>query len=288
MTRSTELRIALVQLRTGRDVARNMAETEALVREAAGKGARYVQTPENTTIMELDRERLFRSAHAQERNPEAARFSALAKTLGLWLHIGSMPVQTGAGKLANRSLLFAPDGSLAARYDKIHMFDVDLAGGESFRESRNFAPGSEAVVADLPEARLGLTVCYDLRFPALYRTLTQAGAGLLAIPSAFTRQTGEAHWHVLMRARAIECGAFVLAAAQGGKHENGRETFGHSLVISPWGEVLAEAGIEPGVLAADLDLTLVTQARGRIPALSHDRPFRLPAEAKEPGLKEAS
>ena len=173
-------------------------------------------------------------------------------------------------------------GDIAARYDKIHMFDVDLAGGESYRESRNYRPGEQAVLADLPWGRLGLTICYDLRFPALYRALAEAGASMLAIPSAFTRQTGEAHWHVLMRARAIENGCFVFAAAQGGKHESGRETYGHSLIVDPWGRILAEGGVEPGVVLAEIDLAEVANARARIPSLQHGRRFEMIEPMAEP------
>ena len=216
---------------------------------------------------------LFRS---ESHSPALAAFRALARELRIWLHIGSMAVATGSSKLANRAFVIAPNGEIAARYDKIHMFDVDLAGGESYRESRNFEAGTEAVLADLPFARLGVTICYDLRFPQLYRALAQAGAGILAVPAAFTRKTGELHWHTLLRARAIENGAYVLAAAQGGRHENGRETYGHSLIIAPDGEVIAEAGIEPAVLSAQLDMAKVAAIREQIPSLKHDRVFAGP------------
>jgi predicted amidohydrolase len=199
----------------------------------------------------------------------------LAKDLGIWLHVGSMAVLLASGKIANRSLLFAPDGAIAARFDKLHMFDVELPGGESYRESRNYEAGSAGVLADLPWGTLGLTVCYDLRFPHLYRALAKAGADFLAIPSAFTRQTGEAHWHVLNRARAIENGAFVLAAAQAGTHESGRETYGHSLIVSPWGDVIAEADAQVGVVVAEIKPHEVQKARQRIPSLRHDRPFQI-------------
>jgi predicted amidohydrolase len=178
-------------------------------------------------------------------------------------------------KAANRSFVITPDGEIDARYDKIHMFDVDLGNGESYRESRNYSPGEQAVLAHLPWGLLGLTVCYDLRFPALFRALAEAGATLLAIPAAFTKPTGEAHWHVLMRARAIENGSFVLAAAQGGKHENGRETYGHSLIVDPWGRILAEGGTEPGIVMADIDLAEVSKARGKVPSLQHGRRFEV-------------
>jgi predicted amidohydrolase len=268
-------RVGLVQMCSGRDVARNLADAEVLVREAARQGARYVQTPEITTLMETERARLFAAIRPEEGNPEIAHFSALARELKLWLHMGSMPVLLGTGRIANRSLLFAPTGEIAARFDKIHMFDVELPGGETYRESKNYQPGNAGVLADLPWGTLGLTVCYDLRFPHLYRALAQAGADFLAIPSSFTRKTGEAHWHILMRARAIENGCFVLAAAQAGKHESGRETYGHSLIVSPWGEVLADAGTATGVIIADVNPGEVQEARQRIPSLQHDRPFQI-------------
>jgi predicted amidohydrolase len=268
-------RVGLVQMCSGRDVARNLADAEALIREAARQGAEYVQTPEITTLMETERARLFAAIRPEEGNPAIAHFSALARELKLWLHVGSMPVLLGTGRIANRSLLFAPTGEIAARFDKIHMFDVELPGGETYRESKNYQPGNAGVLADLPWGTLGLTVCYDLRFPHLYRALAQAGADFLAIPSSFTRKTGEAHWHVLMRARAIENGCFVLAAAQAGKHEIGRETYGHSLIVSPWGEVLADGGTATGVIVADVNPGEVQEARQRIPSLQHDRPFQI-------------
>lgn len=268
-------RAGLVQMCTGRDVDRNVEEASALIREAAARGAHYVQTPEITTLMEMERARLFAAVRSEEGNPAIASFAALAQELGIWLHIGSMAVLLGSGKIANRSLLFTPDGLLQARFDKLHMFDVELPGGESYRESKNYQAGNAGVLAELPWGTLGLTVCYDLRFPHLYRALTKAGADFLAIPSAFTRQTGEAHWHVLVRARAIENGAYVLAAAQAGKHESGRETYGHSLIVSPWGEVIAEADAEVGVIVADIRPEEVEKARARIPSLRHDRPFEI-------------
>jgi predicted amidohydrolase len=205
-----------------------------------------------------------------------------ARKLSIYIHIGSLAVKASPDKAANRSFLIDRRGDVVARYDKIHMFDVDLADGESYRESRNYRAGELAVVADLPWGRLGVTVCYDLRFPALYRALAEAGASFFAIPAAFTKQTGEAHWHVLMRARAIENGCFVFAAAQGGKHENGRETFGHSLVVDPWGQIIAEAGTEPGVIVAEVDPALVAAARSRIPSLVNGRRFEIIEPMAEP------
>jgi predicted amidohydrolase len=274
----------LVQMCSGRDVARNVADATALIREAAAGGAQYVQTPEVTTLMELERKRLFAVIDPEETSAPLAAFRSLAAELGIWLHIGSMGVKLSPEKIANRAYLIAPDGQVAARYDKIHMFDVDLPSGESYRESNSYQAGERAVVADLSWGKLGLTICYDLRFPQLHRALAQAGAVMIAGPAAFTRVTGEAHWHTLLKARAIESQCFVLAAAQGGRHEHGRDTYGHSLVISPWGEVLAEGGVQPSVIFADIDLGLVEQARSRVPSLTHDRTFEVvsagaPAEA---------
>lgn len=269
------IRSALIQLRSGTDVARNVAEASALIREAAGQGANFVSTPEMTNILEPDRPRLTSLARAEHEDESVAVFSSLAAELGLWLNIGSLALKGAGEKLVNRSLLFAPDGAIAARYDKIHLFDVDLPTGESLRESQAYEGGRRAVLAQTPLGPVGLTICYDMRFPQLYRTLAQAGARLFTVPSAFTVPTGQAHWHVLLRARAIETGSFVLAAAQGGRHESGRETYGHSLIVSPWGEVLAEAGTEPGVVIADLDLAQADLARARIPALAPDRPMPL-------------
>jgi len=268
-------RAALVQMCSGRDVERNLADATALIREAVAQGAQYVQTPEITTLMEMERGRLFAAVRPEEGNPAVARFAALAQELGIWLHVGSMAVLLGNGKIANRSLLFGPDGAIQARFDKLHMFDVELPGGESYHESRSYQAGSAGVLADLPWGSLGLTVCYDLRFPHLYRALAKAGADFLAIPSAFTRQTGAAHWHVLIRARAIENGCFVLAAAQAGRHESGRETYGHSLIVSPWGDVIAEADAQVGVIVAEIGSGEVEKARRRIPSLQHDRPFEI-------------
>ncbi len=270
----TTFRAALVQLQSTRSVERNIAAAEALIREAAAGGAHFVQTPENTNIMEHDGNRLFSLLTEEDRDPTLARLRAVAAELGIWLHIGSLAVKVAPDKAANRAFVIAPDGAIAARYDKIHLFDVDLVGGESYRESNRIRPGREAVTVDLPWGRLGLAICYDIRFPHLFRALAQdGGATMLSVPAAFTKQTGEAHWQVLLRARAIENGAWLLAAAQGGMHENGRATHGHSLIIDPWGRVVAEAGIEPCVIAADIDMTMVDDVRGRIPALKHDRPF---------------
>jgi predicted amidohydrolase len=269
-------RVALVQLTAGRDVERNVATATALIREGSRQGAAYVQTPEVTTLIEPEGRRLFAAVAPEERNPAVQAFADLARELRIWLHIGSMAVLARPDKVANRAYLFAPDGRIVVRYDKIHMFDVTLPGGETYRESKNYDPGARAPVVALPMGRLGITICYDLRFPYLYRALAQAGAQILAIPSAFTVPTGEAHWHALMRARAIENGCWVLAAAQAGEHESGRKTYGHSLVISPWGEIVAEAdGVNAMVTMADVDLSVVAEARRRVPSLEHDRTIQI-------------
>jgi predicted amidohydrolase len=272
----------LVQMRAGLSPQSNLDAALKLIAQAKSGGADYVLTPEMTNILEVKRERLFAAIAPEETDASLAAFRELARKLGIFLHIGSLAIKLSAEKAANRSFLIDRNGEIVARYDKIHMFDVDLAGGESYRESRNYRPGEIAVAADLPWGRLGLSVCYDLRFPALYRALAEAGASFLAIPSAFTQQTGEAHWHVLNRARAIENGAFVLAAAQGGKHENGRETYGHSLVVDPWGRILAEGGNEPGVILAEIDPAAVTAARAKVPSLQHGRRFELIEPMAEP------
>jgi len=272
---STTFTAGLVQLRTGLSPQANLATTLRLIEEAKGAGADYVLTPEMTNIMEVKRDRLFAALAPEESDASLAALRELARKLEIFVHVGSLAIKLAAEKAANRSFLIDRKGEIVARYDKIHMFDVDLAGGESYRESRNYRAGDIAVAADLPWGRLGLTICYDLRFPALYRALAEAGCGFLAIPSAFTQQTGEAHWHVLLRARAIENGAFVLAAAQGGKHENGRETYGHSLVVDPWGRVIAEGGNAPGVVLAKIDPAEVKAARAKIPSLQHGRRFEI-------------
>jgi hypothetical protein len=272
----------LIQMRSGLDPRANLETAVRLIEEAKQRGAAYVQTPEMTNIMEVKRERLFATIVPEEEDASLATFRELAGKLGLYLHIGSLAIKALPDKAANRSFLIDPHGAIVARYDKIHMFDVDLANGESYRESNSYQPGEIAVVSDLPWGRLGLSICYDLRFPNLYRALAEAGASFLTVPSAFTRQTGEAHWQTLLRARAIENGCFVLAAAQGGAHENGRETFGHSLIVDPWGRVLAEGSTEPGVIVAEIDPAAVAAARARIPSLQHGRRFEIVTPLAEP------
>ena len=273
---------AMIQMRSGLSPAANSDEAVRMIGEAKSAGADYVLTPEMTNILAVKREQLFSVVVEEEADPSLATLREVARKLGIYVHIGSLAIRISPDRAANRSFLVGPKGDILARYDKIHMFDVDLAGGESYRESRNYRPGELAVLADLPWGRLGLTVCYDLRFPALYRALAEAGATMLAIPSAFTKQTGEAHWHVLMRARAIENGSFVFAAAQGGKHENGRDTYGHSLIVDPWGSIIAEGGTEPGVIMAEINPAEVASARARIPSLQHGRRFEIVEPLAEP------
>jgi len=270
-----KFKAALVQMRSGPDMARNLDDASKLIREAKAQGAEFVLTPENTNIIEPDRSRTKAIARPEAEDLSVRGFAALARELGLWLNVGSLALKGEGGKLVNRSLLFSPQGDIAARYDKIHLFDVDLPTGESWRESHSVEPGGTATLARLPWGLHGMTICYDLRFAALFRLLAQHGAEVMTVPSAFTVPTGKAHWHVLIRARAIETGSFVLAAAQGGTHEGGRATFGHSLAIRPWGDILVEGGTEPGVFTAEIDLEEVRLARQRIPSLLHDRPFTL-------------
>lgn len=271
------MRVGLCQTRTPADPAAALAQVEPLVREAAAQGAELIVTPEGTNILQRAKAKLFEHLAPAEDDVCVQGLVRLAKEIGVTVLIGSALVKRPDGKAANRSMLIRPDGSIAATYDKLHMFDVDLPTGERHRESSTYEPGDRAVVAEAAGAKLGLTICYDLRFPALHRALAQAGAQVLTVPSAFTRPTGAAHWEVLLRARAIETGAYVLAAAQGGDHEDGRATWGHSMVVAPWGEVIAQLDhSEVGVLMADLDLAEVDKARAAIPALTNARAFTGP------------
>ncbi len=270
---------AMVQMRTGLLPGPSLEQGTKLIRQAAAQGADYVLTPEVSNMMQLNRKALFDHLATEQDDASLKAYRALAAELKIFLHIGSLALRFSPEKAVNRSFLIAPDGKVLATYDKIHMFDIDLPGGESYRESANYQPGETAVISDLPWGRIGLTICYDVRFPALYRALGESGASFITVPSAFTRKTGEAHWHVLLRARAIETGCFVFAAAQGGLHENKRETFGHSLIIDPWGEVVAEAGVEPGVIMAKIDPSKVETARKAVPSLQHGRRFSV-ADAK--------
>lgn len=266
---------AMVQMRTALLPEDSLAQGIALIREARDKGADYVQTPEVTNIIQQNRKALFELLASEEDDRSLKAYRELARELKIHLHIGSLAVRANPERAANRSFLIAPDGNILASYDKIHMFDIELDGGESYRESANYQPGETAVISDLPWGRIGLTICYDVRFPALYRALAEAGASFIAVPSAFTVRTGEAHWSTLLRARAIENGCFVFAAAQTGKHESGRETYGHSLIVDPWGEILAEGGTEPGVVLAKIDPAKVKAVRKNIPSLQHGRRFGL-------------
>jgi len=271
------LRAGLVQLRTPASQDAALAQAAPLVRQAAADGAQLIVTPEGSNILQRDRAKLFAALAPLEEDAAVTGLRALAAELSVWLLIGSALVRRSDGKAANRSILVGPDGAVRATYDKLHMFDVDLPTGERHRESSSYEPGDRAVIAPAAGAMLGLTVCYDLRFPALHRALAMAGAQVLTVPSAFTRPTGQAHWEILLRARAIETGSFVLAAAQGGTHEDGRATWGRSMAVAPWGEVIALADHdEPGVVLADLDLALVDKARSAIPALTNARAFAKP------------
>lgn len=263
---------ACVQMCSGRDPQSNVDVAAELVRQAARDGADLIMTPEMTNIIDSPRSAVAAKVQVEENCIAVAKFSGLAAETGKHILAGSLGVQAGNGKLANRSLLFAPDGTVMARYDKAHMFDVDLPNGEKYRESSTFAAGDSAVFADLPWGRLGLTICYDVRFAYQYRMLAQQGCSFISVPAAFTVQTGTAHWHILLRARAIETGCFVFAPAQSGTHEEGRKTFGHSLIVSPWGEILADAGeTSSGIIMAEIDPAKVVQSRTRLPALSHDK-----------------
>jgi deaminated glutathione amidase len=279
---------ACAQMRSGRDPRANRDAAVSLVREAARQGAGYIQTPEMTSLVERSRKALFEKVGPPEADPTLAALREVARERRIVVHLGSIPVRVG-DKIANRAFLIDAGGDVVASYDKIHLFDVDLPNGESWRESATYAGGDRAVVAEMPWGYLGLTICYDVRFPALYRALAEAGASFLSAPACFTRQTGEAHWHVLQRARAIETGSFMISAAQGGTHEDGRETFGHSLIVDPWGRILAEAGTEPGVILAEIDVAEVAKARARIPVLEHARPFtvEIAAPASRPKVATA-
>ena len=265
--------LALVQTNSGNQVAPNVAIVSEMIREARRGGADLVMLPETVSLMETRSNLIFEQVRPQDEDEALKTFRALANELDIWLHTGSLPIRLSDTKIANRSFLIDPSGTIKATYDKIHMFDVDLPGGETYRESKNYQPGERAVLAGLPWGKLGLTICYDLRFPHLYRALAKAGADFICVPAAFTRVTGQAHWHVLLRARAIETGCFVFAAAQTGTHQNGRQTFGHSLIIDPWGEIIADGGEQVGIVTARIDPAKVAEARGRVPSLGHDRDY---------------
>lgn len=277
------IRAGLVQLCSGDDPAANLPVTTSLIAEAAGKGARLVLTPEVTNCVSSSRKRQHEVLQSEARDLTLAALTEQADALGIWLLIGSLALNDAGedGRFVNRSFLISPDGRIATRYDKIHMFDVDVSETESYRESAGYRPGDRAVTCDLGDIVLGMTVCYDLRFPALFRRLAQHGAGVISVPSAFSPTTGAAHWEVLLRARAIETGSYILAPAQSGVHPatedaRPRRTYGHSLAVAPWGEVMADGGTEPGVTMVDLDPGAVASARSRVPSLAHDRSFTGP------------
>jgi len=274
------LPVALIQTRTPATQAAALAHVEPLIRQAAAEGTKLILTPEGTNLLEQRRDRRALAITDEDQDAAVIGLRHLAAELGVWLLIGSAIVKSGHSgddRAANRSLLIDAHGTIVARYDKLHVFDVDLANGETYRESASIRPGDAACVAQTPWGRLGLTVCYDVRFPHLFRQLAKAGACMIAVPAAFTVPTGEAHWETLLRARAIETGAFVLAPAQGGTHEDGRKTWGHSIVVGPWGEVIAKLDHdEPGILYATLDLSAVEAARASVPQLRHDRAFTAP------------
>jgi predicted amidohydrolase len=277
MTTPAPLRVGLVQTRTPATQAAALAHVAPLVREAAALGARFILTPEGTNVLQKDRERLLPTLAPLEDDPVVLGLRDLARELSVWIDVGSALVKRQDGKAANRQAVIDPTGAIVATYDKLHMFDVDLPTGETARESATYEPGERATVVETPLGVFGLTICYDMRFPALYRALALGGAKILTVPAAFTRPTGEAHWDILLRARAIETGSFVLAAAQGGFHEDGRGTWGRSMVVGPWGEVLGKLDHdEPGVLIADLDLAAADRARAAIPALKNARAFTGP------------
>lgn len=276
--RQNKFTVGLVQMSSTNRRAENMKSAEVLIRHAVTRGAEMVLTPEMTPLLELDRTALLGKIYSQDDDPSLPVFQALAKELNIWLVIGSMAIKVG-DKIANRCFVISPDGRIIAHYDKIHMFDVDLPGGEQYRESRSYQAGAQAVVTATPWGNMGLSICYDLRFPHLYRMLSQAGACMLTVPAAFTAQTGKAHWHILLKARAIENGAFIFAPAQTGSHVNAkgnsRNTYGRSLLVDPWGDIIDDGGVDVGVMVAEIDLSLVEKARSRIPSLSHDRAIEM-------------
>ncbi len=271
------MKIAAIQMCSGLDPAENLAALGPLLAEAAAQGVSYALTPEVTLIFPENRDQLKSVAAPFERHPQLAAVGDLARQHDMHVHIGSLPVPLADGRFANRSVLFGPDGAQRATYDKIHLFDADIAGLNAYRESATYKAGDNAVIAPLGDFTLGFSICYDMRFPRLYNVLANAGASLMAVPAAFTVPTGQAHWHVLLRARAIETGSYVIAAAQGGSHANGRSTYGHSLIVDPWGKVIAELDHDrPGVLVAEIDPAAVTEARQRVPALANARDFAAP------------
>ena len=272
-TGQTSFTASCLQVNAGNSLEQNIATAVDMIGVAVDEGSNIVFMPENVTMMEWGRKAIAAKAEIEKDHPGLIAFKNAAKKHGVWLHCGSLSILLDDGRIANRTYVLDSDGNIAAQYDKIHMFDVDLGEGERYAESSTFAPGDRAVVVDLPWCRLGLTICYDLRFPGLFRDLAQAGAELIAVPSAFTQLTGEAHWHVLLRARAIETGAYVVAPAQTGIHPGGRGTYGHALIVDPWGSVIADAGADVGLIRETIDVQKVERTRQKMPSLSHDRAF---------------
>jgi predicted amidohydrolase len=283
----SKLTIACVQTNTKPDPLDNIAEVGAMIREAKAQGADLITTPEVVGMMCANREETLTRARPEETHEVLAAFRDLAAELKAWLLIGSISIKLSDDKLANRSFLIDPDGDTVARYTKIHMFDVQVGDGTLYRESYTYQPGEEAVLAETPWGTVGLTICYDIRFPYLFRDLAHAGAKLIFSPAAFTKVTGEAHWHILQRARAIENGCFIVSPAQTGTHDGGRQTFGHSVIVAPWGEVLCDGGTEPGVYLTEIDLGAIDEARGKVPSLTHDRPYSPPIPRLD-GLRTSS
>jgi len=272
----TAVKAACVQLNAGSELPANLAAAAEGVRRAAGEGAQFILLPEYAVMLDGSGRVMREHSPPEAEHPALPLFCDLARETGAWILVGSITVRLEGDLMANRSLLVSAAGEIVARYDKIHMFDVTLPSGKTIQESSAYRPGDRLVLADTPWGKLGMTVCYDLRFPQLYRALAQAGAELLAIPASFQRETGKAHWHTLIRARAIENLAYVLAPAMCGDHANNRQTYGHSLIVDPWGEVLADGGEAPGVAVAEIDVARVRKVRGMIPSLTHDRPFTEP------------
>ncbi len=271
------VRVGLIQLNSGNEVSPNLDVIEAYIRKAHAGGAEFITTPETSHLMEMNRKAVLEKAKPETEDEGVRRLSCLAAELKIWLHVGSLIIKVGDEKLANRAFLFSPDGKLHAKYDKLHLFDVNLPNGETYRESRLYRAGEKAVVSKTPLGTFGISICYDLRFPHLYRDMADKGATILLIPAAFTQKTGEAHWHTLMKARAVENGCFVIAAAQTDLHATGRSTYGHSLVVDPWGEVLADGGTEAGVTIVDIDLAKVDETRQIMPSLEHTRRYEFEA-----------
>ncbi len=268
-------KVACIQTNSGNEISASVKAADELVRAARSSGAELIVLPENVSMIEPDYRLLREKVRFQDDDPALKTFRQLADETKVWLVVGSLPIKLDENKIANRSFVIDHDGAIVSQYDKIHLFDVDLGNGETYRESDEREAGDKAVIADIPWGKLGMSICYDLRFPHLYRYMSKNGASFLSVPAAFTRSTGMAHWHVLLRARAIENGCYVFAPAQCGEHAGGRRTFGHSLIVDPWGEVIADAGTDTGFIVADIDLAKVAEARRKIPSLSHDRPFDL-------------